>query len=838
MPQITGTVRLYSVNPKICRHDNLTHFCAKGYQLSQLGFCLSQSLGKWNSTGFEPLYPICFVDYTSKLDSRLGIQKISTVTAVGQQDVVKDPSFGSVVGGNNIYGHGPQISSLTRVVQDSGQVPGSHNTFVCDIVSHKTVDIFQSPVGSVGVYALHQAGKNIVQHVAGSQSDYWVVDTFGNAVVRQDWSSLEVDYSLVGVSGPQGIIVNTTTSGRVHHPYRAITGTFQLPQGLTLASGVAAQNRATICVDDLTAPTVSGVAPLPFSHLNATSAYVELTVSDAVAGVDLGVLSVVVSGTLTVQPGGRLVVSSGTDHSGGRTSIYGDILQYTVRYTPSVPWAGGERVRVTVSGQDLEPSVGVTPWTCYVPGTRNLFNAVYDFYVAATKDMVVSITADPDTEAPFLTNVYPQEFSRDNSVFSSVQFDVVDSVSGVDISTLDVTVDGAVLIVGGSRQTSEVSITPIGGGFRILYTPSVPFSYGREIFVVVSAKDMYPLADNILQYQYFFSTIGWGSLSITDVLPLSDTSLLAETAYVSARVVDTSFGILDTYVLLNGTTYSGSRTPVYGNLEISTALSGTTTACMGFLRSTTVSSGTIVGTTISGTSLYGGTISIGQAAGGFAETLSSPFALVSGTLVSGTILSGVVVSGTVIDALVSGTNWDGKFVDATVSGVGINFLTLSNTCVSGTTLSGEIGFDISVHPGNDFYFAEPVRTVIYGINRNYLAPVIRNEVFTLYYGYRLLENKYEMRHGERVSVFSRAVNTELLRNSLAETYSFTVGAAPYKDLPASIIVKVPWSDLSATIDIHSPTHSYGELIDVEFYIEDKAGNAFGPYVFQYTIEEG
>jgi hypothetical protein len=211
---------------------------------------------------------------------------------------------------------------------------------------------------------------------------------------------------------------------------------------------------------------------------------------------------------------------------------------------------------------------------------------------------------------------------------------------------------------------------------------------------------------------------------------------------------------------------------------------------------------------------------------------------VSGTVVSGTFVAGEVVSGVFMDTLVSGVNWDGRYENATVSGISIGALGLLDGCVLGATLSGIVGYDVSVHPSNDFCFGEPVHTSICGINKNDVAPVIRNEVFTLYYGYRLLENKYEMRHGERVSVFARAVNTELLRNTLSETYSFTVGQAPYSDMPARLVAKVPWADLPASVLVHAPTHSYGELIEVEFYIEDKAGNALGPYVFHYTIETG
>ena len=123
-------------------------------------------------------------------------------------------------------------------------------------------------------------------------------------------------------------------------------------------------------------------------------------------------------------------------------------------------------------------------------------------------------------------------------------------------------------------------------------------------------------------------------------------------------------------------------------------------------------------------------------------------------------------------------------------------------------------------------------------NNNSTSPVILDELYQLYCGYRVLKHKPELGFIQTVSVFTRAVNTELIQQNLSSSYVFTTHIQPTEDINAALVAKVPWSDLSGSIDVNAPTQSYGETIEVELYVEDEEGNALGPYTFNYTIEGG
>ncbi len=141
------------------------------------------------------------------------------------------------------------------------------------------------------------------------------------------------------------------------------------------------------------------------------------------------------------------------------------------------------------------------------------------------------------------------------------------------------------------------------------------------------------------------------------------------------------------------------------------------------------------------------------------------------------------------------------------------------------------------HPDNDFDYNDVINVYVHAENANSASPIIRDELYQLYYGYKVTKHKYDMGYNQNVVVFSRALNTELIQNRLSSVYAFTTHIQPESDIIASIVPNVPWRDMPVSIDIHSPTQAYGETIEVEFYIEDFEGNALGPYTFSYTIED-
>lgn len=838
MPQISGSLRIFSCGARLCKFDNQTNICDLGYKLNRIGWCQSQSIGKWNSTGFEPSYPVCLIDYKSDLDAACPVIKNiqQLVAAAGNLNISRE-----ILGDSFPIVFPPQtLEGYTKEVQFEDGTDASTVVSCTDIIISSTTTSISHEPGADGTFNVHQAGKNVIHHDSNVMSEYWIVDTYNEDFIGKRDNQIVSSVSVFGTTKPvfsSYIIGNDTSISGVGRPYKAITGTMMLPQGYVLVSGELADNPVDICVDDLTSPVVSRCVPDKWSHLNQHTTPVELRVSDSVGGVDIGVLKVTVSGNITIQPHGVLIVSSGSDTTGGHVSITGDINEYIIRYTPPLDWSLGEKITVTTSGQDNIPVAVSGPWSCYSPDFRNVFGDTYSFYVADIGNLGTTIVAIPDSSPPYLSNVSPGMYTRENDAYATVSFDVIDDITGVDITELSISVDGRSLVEDGVSQTSEVSVLALYNGYRISYSPTTRFDYGKSVGVVVYATDKYNLAPNSTVLDYFFTVIDESSLIISDFEPAADTSSLAETKYISANVVDGSYGLKDTYFIVNGITYSGSRTPLYGTSNISTTVSGMTIISGSDISDGSIDSCVVSGTTLSGSSIVGGQLVVGALVGGRISALPGVLVNLNDfTIISGSVLGSSLISGTVVSTLVSGINWDGKYTDATLSGVTVSWTYLSNVVSYGTTVSGIFGYSIKYHPDNDYKYDDVINIYVHAENGNSFAPIIRNELYRLYYGYRVMEPRYEMRHGQQVCVFARATNIESLVNRLSDIYTFTIYPQPSSDISAVIEPKVPWRDMGADITIHSPTHSYGETITVEFYIEDREGNSLGPYIFEYTIE--
>jgi len=837
MPTINGSANIFSFSPKICRYNNGTDVCDLGYKLKYPGRCISQSSGKANSTGFEPEYSICFTDYISRIGGRGSTYKVGT-PITKDSNVVCSSNQITVESGPS-YILPDSVDYTANCIQSSVEVSSDSVVYCRDLVKSSDALVISSEAGATGYANMHNYGKNIISHGKGISSEYWVVDTYGhNTVVSVDRFTIKSN-NLVMSGKPTGSSCVLSVSGTTSLAYKAISSDVSLPFGRTLASGTEGENPAEICKDDLTAPDVSNATPDKNSRLNDTDVGVQFKVSDSVGGVDIGILRVVVSGTETVQPGGYVIVSSGIDNTGGYVDITGDITEYTITYSPALDWEQGEYVYVTVQCQDMVPqTIEAIDWACYDPDTRNFLDETYFIGIAAISDFPVSITIIPDIFPPRLDNVSPQQYVREADAYTAVEFDIVDDITGVSLDTIQISVDGEDIVIDGVVQTSEASLALIENGYRFYYKPTPGFDYGDSVFITVDAYDSYNLSPNRLYTSYFFTVISSGTTHIENFSPEENSSHLAETKYICADIYDTGYGIKDTYFVINNTVYSGSRTPIYGEINLSTVSSGITTISGATISGAVLYNVDAVFTSISGVVFNGGSISSGSISLGEIHLLPTPFDFMTvNTLTSGTISNGTAVSGTILDTLVSGVNWDGKFENSSVYGITISDSYFTNTTTSGTTVSGIIGYSICAHPDNNFNFGEVINIYVHSENSNSASPIIVDELYQLYYGYRVLKHKPDLEHNQEVSVFARAVNTDLIQQGLSANYKFTTYAQPTSNMPATLVAKVPWSDILAQIEINAPTQSYGETIEIELYIEDNEGNALGPYIFSYTVEE-
>ncbi|HQU74300.1 MAG TPA: peptidoglycan recognition family protein, partial [Calditrichia bacterium] len=97
--------------------------------------------------------------------------------------------------------------------------------------------------------------------------------------------------------------------------------------------------------------------------------------------------------------------------------------------------------------------------------------------------------------APYVIYPVPQPFSQEVDPGSHIQFSIVDDVEGVDISSIDVRLNGAPIspvILGDSSQVN------------VLYQPPAPFPASQNVVVNVYALDLGAVPDT-LRYSYTFS---------------------------------------------------------------------------------------------------------------------------------------------------------------------------------------------------------------------------------------------------------------------------------------------------------------------------------------------
>src|SRR5574343_1613806 len=103
MSIISGNITLFSYSTRVCKYDNQSDICKKGHKLKKQGMCLSQSIGKSNSTGFEPGYSVCLIDYKNKTDTNSYVLK-NNINSVISTAILKTQMFPDVYGlSNPIY---------------------------------------------------------------------------------------------------------------------------------------------------------------------------------------------------------------------------------------------------------------------------------------------------------------------------------------------------------------------------------------------------------------------------------------------------------------------------------------------------------------------------------------------------------------------------------------------------------------------------------------------------------------------------------------------------------------------------------------------------------------
>lgn len=109
----------------------------------------------------------------------------------------------------------------------------------------------------------------------------------------------------------------------------------------------------------------------------------------------------------------------------------------------------------------------------------------------------------PDYKGPYIENLKPESGETNVHPDTSIEFDIKDVGTGVNIDTLDITVN--------SRLIKPQEVVKISKRYyKVKYTPPVPFRYGEEVMVKVSCADF---ADqpNMMRTRYpFYIDLGYG----------------------------------------------------------------------------------------------------------------------------------------------------------------------------------------------------------------------------------------------------------------------------------------------------------------------------------------
>ncbi|RKZ34362.1 hypothetical protein DRQ19_01185 [bacterium] len=152
----------------------------------------------------------------------------------------------------------------------------------------------------------------------------------------------------------------------------------------------------------------------------------------------------------------------------------------------SLNWGDSQGVRWNPSGILEDRLLEIT---AYFPGETEFewVDMSTTGEISFLPGQTVYIRTSPlfDTDPPEIADIFPPDGAVDVPVNTNISFTIIDRISGVDVSSLVVLVDGV-------DVTADVDITPdgTGYGFDILYDPPVDFPYLSAVSVTVDVSDL------------------------------------------------------------------------------------------------------------------------------------------------------------------------------------------------------------------------------------------------------------------------------------------------------------------------------------------------------------
>ena len=809
---ITGNFNIYKRRRGLCIYDNGTDICDKGHKLKVLGVCVSQALGRANTldAAFQPTYPVCDYNYFSE-DSSVA-------------------HFFSKGGYEALY------SILSRLVGDASNV----NITVQDLEwLHHNYDILKNiPYFEGMAHMVPKLYGGIMEHVMmhlndlgvirrgkGVVSDFFLYDIYGNIPIN-----LEYLFSLL--RNNSYIFNRESIYGKFHQVSSYASSVTSSP--FYDEHGDLGENPFEICVSDLYPPQVWNIIPDPESRLRHPSFDIQFSLYDYPGGIDLGNLNVTVSGSQTAENSGIIIENGQTVFSG--TYLTGSGTFCTINYSPPVPWQYNEDVYLTVTGTDMLPIKDDEVFTCCPTYSGvNSFEYKTNFKVYNTDDLATSITVLPDADAPYTENVWPDKYSTNNSVTDIISFDVVDDVTGVDLYTLRVRINGELIINNGVSLYSAADVTEIADGYRVTYSPGHSFTYGDRIVVYVRAKDKYAISPNELVESWYYDIINTTSVSFEGFLPDFGITKSPELKIISVDISDYIYSIDkdSTFFTINDVPVPTNKTEIYGDRDLLTE-SGTYSLMGLTVSGASGHSFEMDCVTLSGNIITGGTLVSGTLEYGSVSHFPDPYSsTVSGGIVDLSVVGGDISYAVVGTTLQSGVNWDGKTECGHIVGVDVGSFSASLCEANRVIVNSVVGYRLECDYPDD----EEIDFVVgaHTTNGGTLAPVTITMLYPIYQGYSLSTERGRFENNDLVEILVGGLNKTRNYREKFYNYWFRTKEQQHQDLGAYISAVRKDSDLVGTIIPVAPVHRPGEEVTVKIYAEDEENNILD-YIFKYTIE--
>lgn len=314
-----------------------------------------------------------------------------------------------------------------------------------------------------------------------------------------------INFSLDGVSLLAESLVEELPNGRLRIYYNPLENQlltygekslyFYIEDSSNNANSIDTTSIFTV-VPDNQAPYTANHYPERFSVDNATNTQFKVDLFDLLSGIDISSLSVKINGT---------------EISGSNTTTISSLNNgYRVIYNPPSRLLGEVTVEIQVG--DLETPANVMPLETY------------------------TFTTSPDTEAPYISDLYPAEAAINIPIDANLRFKIFDNKTGVDINSLQVLIDG-------SDVSENLNTAPITNGFDVLYLLDYPYNFNQLVNVYIACSDREEPANTYENNYYFRITPDLEAPYLINMNPQANESSVPIDKTIYFEIFDNGLGV-------------------------------------------------------------------------------------------------------------------------------------------------------------------------------------------------------------------------------------------------------------------------------------------------------